>query len=67
MSRWYWRGRSGRTFTIKSIIIDDSYDLFRDSGILVQPWPLEGSWLDDPARAPYPHIVTNVLREGIDL
>ena len=60
-------GPIGKTFTIKSIIIDDTYDLFLDSGILIQPWPLEEIWLDDPALAPYPHIVTSVLREGIDL
>ena len=58
-------GPIGKTFAIKSVIIDDTYDLFLDSGILVQPWPLEEGWLDDPALAPCPHIVTNVLREGI--
>jgi predicted nucleotidyltransferase len=60
-------GPIGKAFAIKSIIIDDTYDLFLDSGVLVQPWPLEESWLDDPALAPCPHIVASVLREGIDL
>lgn len=60
-------GPIGKILAIKSIIIDDTYDLFLDSGVLVQPWPLEESWLDDPALAPCPHIVTSVLREGIDL
>jgi antitoxin ChpS len=60
-------GPIGKTFAIKSIIIDDTYDLFLDSGVLIQPWPLEESWLDDPALPPCPHIVTSVLREGIDL
>jgi predicted nucleotidyltransferase len=56
-----------KSFAIKSAIIDDTYDLFLESGILIQPWPLEESWLDDPCSAPHPHIVTAVLREGIDL
>jgi predicted nucleotidyltransferase len=57
----------GKTFAIKSAIIDDTYDLFLESGILIQPWPLEEGWLDDPAPAPWPHIVASVRREGIDL
>lgn len=60
-------GPIDRTFAIKSAIIDDTYDLFLKTGILIQPWPLEETWLDDPALAPYPHIVASVLREGIDL
>jgi hypothetical protein len=58
-------GPIGNSFAIKSAIIDDSYDLFLESGVLVQPWPLEEGWLDDPASARCPHIVASVLREGI--
>jgi uncharacterized protein len=58
-------GPFGKAFALKSAIIDDSYDLFLESGILVQPWPLEEGWLDDPASARYPHIVASVRREGI--
>ena len=56
-----------KTFAIKSAIIDDTYDLFLESGILIQPWPLEESWLETPELSPYPHIVAIVLREGIAL
>lgn len=61
------QGPIGKSFPIKSAIIDDSYDLFLDSGILIQPWPLEEHWLHDPQLAPHPHIVRAVLREGIGL
>jgi uncharacterized protein len=59
-------GSIDRTFAIKSVIIDDTYDLFLESGILIQPWPLEAAWLENPALSPCPHIVASVLREGID-
>jgi hypothetical protein len=60
-------GPIGKTFAIKSAIIDDTYDLFLESGILIQPWPLEQRWLENPELSPYPHIVASVRREGVDL
>jgi predicted nucleotidyltransferase len=59
-------GPIDRAFPIKCAIIDDTYDLFLESKILIQPWPLAEGWLDDPTLAPHPHIVASVLREGID-
>ena len=32
-------GPIGKPFAVKSTVIDDTYDLFLDSGILIQPWP----------------------------
>jgi Nucleotidyltransferase domain len=52
-------------FSLKSAIIDETYELFLESGILIQPWPIEEGWLDDPEEAPAPHIVRAILREGI--
>ncbi|HEX3210358.1 MAG TPA: nucleotidyltransferase domain-containing protein [Geminicoccaceae bacterium] len=57
----------GRAFAVKREIIDATYDLFLDSGIIIQPWPLCEHWLAAPEASPYPHLVRAVLREGIEL
>ncbi len=57
----------GRPFAVKCEVIDATYDLFLDSGIIVQPWPLCEAWLDEPEASPYPHLVRAILREGIDV
>jgi predicted nucleotidyltransferase len=55
----------GRPFAVKCEVIDATYDLFLDSCILIQPWPLCEQWLTDPEASPYPHLVGAILREGI--
>jgi predicted nucleotidyltransferase len=55
----------GRPFAVKCEVIDATYDLFLDSGIIIQPWPLCEDWLDEPQASPYPHVVRAILREGI--
>ena len=54
-----------RPFAVKCEVIDATYDLFLDSGIIIQPWPLREDWLDRPEASPYPHVVRAILREGI--
>ena len=54
-------------YRVKCDVIDATYDLFLDSGIIIQPWPLREHWLDAPQASPYPHVVRAVLREGIRL
>jgi predicted nucleotidyltransferase len=55
----------GRPFAVKCEIIDATYDLFLDSGITIQRWPLCEDWPDEPEASPYPHLMRAVLREGI--
>ena len=57
----------GRPFAVKCEVIDATYDLFLDSGIIIQPWPLCEDWLAEPDASPYPHIVRAILREGIQV
>jgi predicted nucleotidyltransferase len=56
-----------RPFAVKCEVIDATYDLFLDSGIIIQPWPLCEEWLDDPEASPYPHLVRAIRREGIEM
>ncbi len=57
----------GRPFSVKCEVIDATYDLFLDSGIIIQPWPLCEDWLAEPEASPYPHLVRAILREGIEV
>jgi hypothetical protein len=61
------KGPIERPYDIKCDVIDTTYDLFLDSGIIIQPWPLQEDWLDEPQASPYPHVVRAILREGIRL
>ena len=57
----------GRPFAVKCQVIDATYDLFLDSGIIIQPWPLCEQWLAEPQASPHPHLVRAILREGIEV
>jgi hypothetical protein len=54
-----------RPFAVKCEVIDATYDLFLDSGIIIQPWPLRENWLEEPQAPPYPLVILAILREGI--
>jgi uncharacterized protein len=54
-----------RPFAVKCEVIDATYDLFLENGIIIQPWPLCEQWLDQPQASPYPHVIRAVLREGV--
>jgi antitoxin ChpS len=54
-----------RPYTVKCQVIDATYDLFLDIGIIIQPWPVCEDWLEEPQVSPYPHVVRAILREGI--
>lgn len=54
-----------RPFAVKCEVIDATYDLFLDSGIIIQPWPVRLDWLNRPQASPYPHLMHAILREGI--
>jgi predicted nucleotidyltransferase len=54
-----------RPFAVKCEVIDATYDLFLESGLIIQPWPLCEQWLDQPQASPYPHVIHAILREGV--
>jgi predicted nucleotidyltransferase len=58
---------SRRPFAVKCEVIDATYDLFLDSGVVIQLWPLRADWLDQPQASPYPHVIRAILREGIPM
>ncbi len=54
-----------RPFGITREILEDTYDLLLETGLDIQPWPLEEGSLDEPEEHPYPAVSRAVRREGI--
>jgi predicted nucleotidyltransferase len=59
------RGPIENRWSVKRQIIEDTYPILLDTGLYIQPWPLEERELDDPERSPNPALVRNILHEGI--
>jgi uncharacterized protein len=56
-----------RPFAIKSEVIDDAYDIFLDTGIDIEPWPLEERSLENTEAHRNAHVARAILRDGIAL
>src|ERR1700752_4912963 len=47
-------------WALKRLIIEDTYSILLDTGLYIQPWPLEEGELDDPERSSNPALIRNV-------
>jgi uncharacterized protein len=52
-------------FRVTREILEDTYDPLLETGLDIQPWPLEKGSLDEPEAHPYPAVSRAVRREGI--
>jgi Nucleotidyltransferase domain len=59
------RGRMADRWALKRLIIEDTYPILLETGLYIQPWPLEEGELDNPDRSSNPPLLRNVVREGI--
>ena len=59
------RGRIADRWSLKRLIIQDTYPILLETGLYIQPWPLEQGELDDPDKSSNPALVRNIVREGI--
>jgi antitoxin ChpS len=59
------RGRITDRWSVKRLIIQDTYPILLTTGLYIQVWPLEESELDDPDKSSNPALLRNVVREGI--
>lgn len=59
------RGRIADRWSLKRLIIQDTYPILLETGLYIQPWPLEERELDDPEKSSNPALLRNVVREGI--
>jgi hypothetical protein len=59
------RGRIADRWALKRLIIQETYPLLVETGLYIQPWPLEQGELDDPDKSANPAPLRNVVRQGI--
>jgi Nucleotidyltransferase domain len=59
------RGRIADRWSLKRLIIQDTYPILLETGLYIQPWPLEQGELDDPEKSSNPALLRNVIGEGI--
>jgi predicted nucleotidyltransferase len=59
------RGPIENCWSMKRQIIEDTYPILLDTGLYIQPWPIEKEELNDPERSSNPDLVRNILHEGI--
>ena len=59
------RGHIDNRWSLRRLIIRDTYPILLETGLYIQAWPLEERELDDPDTSANPALLRNVLREGI--
>jgi antitoxin ChpS len=59
------RGRITDRWSVKRLIIQDTYPILLETGLYIQAWPLEKGELDDPDKSSNPALLRNVVRDGI--
>jgi Nucleotidyltransferase domain len=59
------RGQIENRWSLRRLMIRDTYPILLETGLYIQAWPLEERELDDPDTSANPALVRNVLREGI--
>jgi len=59
------RGPISDRWALKRLVIEDTYPILLETGLYIQPWPLQEGELGDPERSSNPALVRNVVREGI--
>ena len=59
------RGRIADRWSVKRLIIQDTYPILLETGLYIQAWPLEKGELDDPDKSSNPALLRNVVRDGI--
>jgi antitoxin ChpS len=61
------RGRITGRWSLKRLIIEETYPILLKTGLYIQVWPVEEDELGDPDRSPIPGLIRNIAREGISL
>jgi antitoxin ChpS len=49
----------------KEAIIEDTYPLLLETGLYIQPWPVEETALRDPDSAPSPVLINEIIKDGM--
>ena len=62
-----FRGRITDRWSLRRLIIEETYAILLESGLYIQPWPLEEDGLGNPDKSSNPALLRNIVREGISL
>jgi antitoxin ChpS len=60
-----FRDRLENRWATKVEIIKDAYPILLDTGLYIQPWPIEEATLEHPEQADNPALVRDIVNEGI--
>jgi hypothetical protein len=59
------RGPIADRWSLKRLMIQDTYPILLETGLYIQAWPLQQVELDNPDQSSNPGLLRNVVREGI--
>jgi predicted nucleotidyltransferase len=59
------RGPIDDAWPLKRQIIEETYPILLETGLYIQPWPVEERSLEDPASSSNPALLRNIIREGV--
>ena len=59
------RGPIHDAWSLKRQIIEETYPILVETGLYIQPWPVEQRSLDDPANSSDPALLRNIIRDGV--
>ena len=60
-----FRGEVDNRWSLRRLIIQDTYPILLETGLYIQAWPVEERELDDPGKSSNPALLRNVVREGV--
>jgi antitoxin ChpS len=59
------RGQLDDRWATKRAIIRDTYPILLETGLYIQPWPIEERALEDPQSATNPELINNIIQDGV--
>ena len=59
------RGPITNRWSLKRLMIQETYPILLETGLYIQAWPLEEGELEDPEKSSNPALLQNIVREGI--
>jgi antitoxin ChpS len=62
-----FRGVVDNRWSLRRLIIQETYPILLETGLYIQAWPIEERELDDPGKSSNPALLRNVLREGVSV
>jgi antitoxin ChpS len=59
-----FRGQLGDTWQLTKATLEDTYDLLLETGLFIEPHPVEEAALGNPERSANPDLIREIIRDG---